>query len=67
RLRGSTGEVLPLASCFVGSHGTLLAQLKRTSENRIAIQKSDFRKRQKKNQNTSRFIISSHRLTENAP
>jgi len=38
----------------MGSHSTLLAQLKRTSKNRIAIQKSDFRKRQKKNENTSK-------------
>jgi len=37
----------------MGSHSTLLAQGRRTPKNRIAIQKSDFRKRQKKNENTS--------------
>nr|WP_156508257.1 hypothetical protein [Acetobacter malorum] len=41
-------EWLPL-----GSRLTLLAQDRRTPENRIAIQKSDFRKQQKKNENTS--------------
>ncbi|GAD10078.1 hypothetical protein GFGA_1c0800 [Gluconobacter frateurii NBRC 103465] len=65
---GQRGRYSPLPAVKrlpLGSRLTLLAQLKRTSENRIAIQASDFRKRQKKNENTSALIIFSHRLTEN--
>jgi len=51
----------------MGSHSTLLAQDRRTPKNRVAIQKLNFRKQQKKNENTSTLIILSHRLTAKTP